>query len=315
MNFLALEYFLAVAEELNITRAAQRLYISQQAMSSAIKKLEKSLGVKLFNRTPNFSLTYAGTRLVKAATQIMDIRQQLLNEIDDINNNKRGELRIGISHTRGYTILPDILPEYKKTHPQVEISIIEGNSDALEEKLQHGMIDLMFGFLPVMLESVETVELLKERLFLVVPKSFTDEVFKQKSDFMRGKFSESADIMVFKDYPMIMLKEGNRIRGIMDSFFNSIHIKPKIVLEIDNIETALALAVQGMGITVYPEMYLKNINPLSEDKVDLFPLTNQSTICTLAISYSQKRYLSGAAKEFIELCNAKFSSQKQKKNK
>lgn len=313
MNFLTLEYFLAVAEELNITRAAQRLYISQQSMSSSIKKLEKSLGVKLFNRTPNFSLTYAGTRLVKAAAQIMDIKQQILNEIDDINNNKRGELRIGISHTRGYTILPDILPEYKKTHPLVEISIVEGNSDELEDKLQHGMIDLMFGFLPVMLESVETVELLKERLFLVVPKAFTDEIFKQKSDFMRGKFSESADIMVFKDYPMLMLKEGNRIRGIMDSFFNSKRIKPKIVLETDNIETALALSVRGMGITVYPEMFLKNINPTSEEKIDLFPLTSPSTICTLAISYSQKRYISGAAKEFIDLSVATLSAPKQKK--
>ncbi|MCL2675778.1 MAG: LysR family transcriptional regulator [Firmicutes bacterium] len=308
MNFLSLEYFLIVAEELNITKAAERLYISQQSLSSSIIKLERSLGVRLFNRTPVLSLTYAGTRLAAAAKEIMGIKNRVLTELDDINKNKRGELKIGISHTRGYNLLPVILPEYKKTHPLVDISLTEANNEELENRLQHGMIDLMFGFLPIMLESVVAVELLKERLFLVVPKAFTDQIFSEKSDFMRGKFSVAADVVVFKDYPMLMLKAGNRIRGIMDSYFTAKSITPNIVLETENIETAFALSVKGMGITVYPEMFLQNLCAGAEDSVDLFPLADSSA--TLAIGYSSKRYLSSAAKDFIDLSAQKLAGKR-----
>lgn len=302
MNFLSLEYFLAVAEELNITKAAERLYISQQSLSNSIIKLEKSLGIKLFNRTPVFSLTYAGTRLEAAASQIMDIKRQIESEIDDISHNRRGELKIGVSHTRGCAILPIILPAYRETHPLVEISLIEGNSEMLEHSLHHGMIDLMIGFTPILLESAETVELINDRLFLVVPKHITQSLFGDKTDFMRGKFSEAADITAFKDCPFLMLKKGNRIRSIMDLFFSTKDIHPEIALETENIETAFALAEKGMGITIYPEMFLKSIHTTgNNENVDLFPLKNSSAICTLAIGYNRKRYLSAAAREFVEL--------------
>ena len=74
MNFLHLKYFLLVAEELNITRAAERLYISQQSLSNHISNMEKELDVKLFTRSPKLSLTYAGDLLVETATQIPYLR-------------------------------------------------------------------------------------------------------------------------------------------------------------------------------------------------------------------------------------------------
>ena len=78
MNFLHLKYFLMVAKELNITRAAERLYISQQSLSNHISNLEKELETKLFVRSPKLSLTYAGEQLVDTATQILDLQSQHL---------------------------------------------------------------------------------------------------------------------------------------------------------------------------------------------------------------------------------------------
>ena len=99
MNFLHLKYFLLVAEELNITRAAERLYISQQSLSNHISNLEKELGVQLFTRSPKLSLTYAGNLLVETAGQILDLHDQYLSKVGDINRNYIGSLRVGISHT------------------------------------------------------------------------------------------------------------------------------------------------------------------------------------------------------------------------
>lgn len=85
MNFLHLKYFLMVAEELNITRAAERLYISQQSLSNHISNMERELDVKLFTRSPKLSLTYAGGLLVETATQILDLYSQYQTKVGDIN--------------------------------------------------------------------------------------------------------------------------------------------------------------------------------------------------------------------------------------
>lgn len=214
MNFLNLYYFAVVAEELNITKAAERLFISQQALSNHMLKLEKSLEVKLFNRTPGFSLTYAGTRLLYWANQILNIKRQIINEMDDINNHMRGELRIGISHTRGRVFLPKILPDFCKKHPLINVSIIEGNSQQLEEWLLHGRIDLLTGFAPIMLSEVETVHITYERLMLVVPKKFMLSLFPDNHEKMVEKYYQGVDVSAFKECPFLMISTGNRTRTI-----------------------------------------------------------------------------------------------------
>ena len=143
MNFLHLKYFLLVAEELNITRAAERLYISQQSLSNHISNMEKELNVKLFTRSPKLSLTYAGDLLVETATQILDLHSQFLAKVGDINRHYMGVLRLGISHTCGLALLPDILPQFQAEFPMVEFSLFEGNSTHLEDELAHGRVDLI----------------------------------------------------------------------------------------------------------------------------------------------------------------------------
>src|SRR5699024_7005166 len=101
LNFRHLRYFLTVAEELNITRAAERLYISQQSLSNHIGNMERELGVKLFVRSPKLSLTYAGELLVGTATQILELQSQYMSKVGDINRQYMGVLRVGVSHTCG----------------------------------------------------------------------------------------------------------------------------------------------------------------------------------------------------------------------
>ena len=137
MNFQHLKYFLMVAEELNITRAAERLYISQQSLSNHISNLERELDVKLFTRSPKLSLTYAGGLLVETATQILDLHSQYLSKVGDINRHYLGVLRVGISHTCGLAVLPEILPRFRAEFPMVEFSLFEGNSTQLEDELSH----------------------------------------------------------------------------------------------------------------------------------------------------------------------------------
>ncbi|MBR2970442.1 MAG: LysR family transcriptional regulator [Clostridia bacterium] len=299
MNFSNLEYFVTVAEELNITKAAERLYISQQSLSNQIIKLENELNVKLFSRSPSLALTYAGETLLRHAKSLLDSRDQMLKEIEDIKETKRGTIKIGVSHTRGRVLLPDILPSFQAKYPLVEVSLVEGNTETLESKLRHGEVDVALSFAPRIQEGIESVELVTDRLLLVVPHKFMDELFGEQADAMRKKFTHSADLSAFKDCPFLLLNKGNRIRTLVDSCFEKNKITPNIILETENTETAFSLARVGMGITVYPAMFLSGVGTAAGE-VDFFPIIGEET-ATLVVSYAQGRYLSTAVKDFIDI--------------
>lgn len=303
MNFLHLKYFLMVAEELNITRAAERLYISQQSLSNHISNMERELNVKLFIRSPKLSLTYAGGQLVETASQILDLHSQYLNKVGDINRHYLGVLRVGISHTCGLAVLPHVLPRFREEFPLVEFSLFEGNSNQLEDELAHGRVDLIICFQPIMLDGVATELLKEQRLLMVVPKSFTDELFGDRADAMREQFTQQgADISAFHQMPFTLIKRGNRTRNIVDQFFHRYYFKPKIILETENTVTTLSMAQAGIGITICPELFLRAMpSGEQQDGVDLFPLTDPSTISRLVVGYRQDRNLSHFSERFITL--------------
>ncbi len=282
-----------------MTKAAQRLYISQQSLSNQIIKLENELNVKLFTRSPSMALTYAGSSLLNHARNILDLHNQMLSEIEDIKNNQRGMIKIGVSHTRGRVLLPNILPSFQAKYPLYEVNLVEGNTETLESKLRHGEIDVVLSFTPRIQDGIESIKLVTDRLLLVVHRKFMNELFGEKTDFMRGKFSQSVDITAFKNCPFLLLTKGNRIRTLVDSYMSRNKISPNIILETENTETAFALALKGMGIAVYPEMFLNSASVYNE--VDFFPITSEETLATLAVSYAQGRYLSKAVQDFIEI--------------
>ncbi len=303
MNFQHLRYFLMVAEELNITRAAERLYISQQSLSSHISNLEKELDTKLFTRSPKLALTYAGEQLAETAVQILDLQNQYLVKVGDINRHYIGTLRLGISHTCGLALLPDVLPVFRAEFPLVEFSLFEGNSTQLEDELSHRRVDLIICFQPVTLEGVETMELTDQRLMMVVPRAFTDELFGEQADEMRRRFARGTDAAVFRGYPFTLIKRGNRTRGIVDQLFVRSGFKPKLVLETENTVTTLAMAQAGLGITICPELFLRSQPAMAPTAggLDVFPLADPTTVSKLAAAWRQDRYLPQYARRFMEI--------------
>ena len=171
MNFQNMEYFMMAAETGNITRAAEKLHISQQALSDCISRLEMELGCRLFERRQGLELTYGGRQYRAAVEKMLDLHKQTVVMLNDINDNIRGELRIGISYTRGQAILPMVLPEFMDRFPLVELSVQEDSTQMLESLLERGEIDVMIGFAPFRIDRAEAFPLMKDRIHLVIPKS------------------------------------------------------------------------------------------------------------------------------------------------
>ena len=214
-------------------------------------------------------------------------------------------LRLGISHTCGLALLPDILPQFQAEFPMVEFSLFEGNSTHLEDELAHGRVDLIVCFQPIMMEAVEVVPLTEEPLMLVVPKAFMEQLFGDRAQEVREQFASGADIDCFQHMPFILIKRGNRTRGTVDQYFSRHFFKPKLILETENTITTLAMAEAGVGITICPELFLRTIHVTasqsSTDQLDFFPLTDPSTICKLVVGYRRDRYLSHFGERFIQL--------------
>ena len=311
MNFQNMEYFMMAAETGNITRAAERLHISQQALSDCISRLEAELGCRLFERRQGLELTYSGRQYRAAVERMLDLHKQTLVMLNDINDNSRGELRVGISYTRGQAILPLVLPEFMRRFPLVELSVQEDSTQMLESLLERGEIDVMIGYAPFRIERAESFPLMKDRLHLVIPKSLLLKHWKtaEQTEARLSAFRADHDISVFRDFPFVMLKEGDRIRTITDQVFKKARIKPRITFETNNTQTAMALAAEGIGIAVCPELYL-NSNYVASGTagsyirrlVEACPLFDDSLSDTIAIGYNKDRYCGKIAESFVSLC-------------
>lgn len=306
INFLNLEYFLAAAEELNFTKAAKRLYISQQSLSNHISNMEKEFDVILFNRTTPLTLTYAGQALKLKARQMLELKDEMYHELADIKDFSVGQLVIGLSHTRGRVILPEILPVYKERFPNIDLRLVEGNSSELANDLLHGDVDLVIDMLPFKVENIETVPLCDEEILLAVPDSVLEHAFPGRLNEIKQQLADHTDLRLLRDCPFLLINEGNRVRTIADEMFEEAQFTPNIVLETENIETVRALAGKGMGITFYPKMFLSRSKeqPVVRSQslpVSYYPLPHPKAHGILAIGYHKGHYMSRATKEFIQI--------------
>ena len=309
INFLNLEYFLVAAEELNFTKAAKQLYISQQSLSNHISNMEKEFDVILFNRTNPLTLTYAGQALKKRARQLLALKKETYRELADIKDFSIGKLTIGVSHTRGRVILPEILPVYREQFPNIDLCLVEGNSTMLDNDLLHGDVDLIIGMMPFRVENVGTVPICEEEILLAVSDAVLERAFPGHVEEVKARLSNHTDLSLLSRCPFLQINEGNRVRTLANEMFEDAQITPQIVLETENIETVLALSVKGMGITFYPKMFMSNHGDINDfkDKVrrhtsmNFYSLDSPKAHGTLGIGFHKGHYMSQATREFIRI--------------
>ena len=130
MEIRQLQYALQIAEERNFSRAAEKLHIAQPSLSQQLSKLEKEIGVLLFQRTTNsVDMTYAGEVFMERAQKILDSLEQLKKEMADISQTRTGKVTIGTMPITGSHLLPHVLPLFHKKYPDIELYFHAGEDD------------------------------------------------------------------------------------------------------------------------------------------------------------------------------------------
>ena len=237
---------------------------------------------------------------------MLSLREETYQEIADIKDFSKGQLTIGMSHTRGRKILPEILPSYKESFPNIDLRLVEGNSTELDAGLLHGEIDLIIGMLPFKVENIETVPLCEEEILLAVPDRILENAYPGQMEEIKEKLASNADLNLLKDCPFLLINKGNRVRTLADEMFEDAQITPSIILETENIETVLALAAKGMGITFYPKMFISShevFQSKAENRkgLNFYSLNYPRAHGILGIGYHKGHYMSQATKEFIRI--------------
>jgi len=299
MDYSKYQYVITVAEMQSISRAARELYISQPALTKYINKLEEDLGVKLFYRNViPITLTYAGELFVSEAKKILDIKNRLDKELEEICEMKKGRLSIGVSASRGECWLPVMLPVYKKRYPGIELKIIEGSYTYLEDHIIKGMIDVILTTLPFYSDEIGYQILTEEKIVLVAP---TDHPLVSNVDLSQNSLDNLIYIEPQKlnGQNFLNLTQGQGISRLVSNIFDKYGIKPKTILETQSLDTAFKLAARGMGLAFVSDICVEDYFPdylPALCTIDAEPLTRNSIA-----GYKKGELLSPAAKAFIDV--------------
>jgi DNA-binding transcriptional LysR family regulator len=271
MNDRQLKYILTIAEEGNITSAAQKLYITQPSLSYLLAHVEEELGVKLFDRTVTpMQLTYAGEYYIEAAKRILNIQNELQNQIDDILDYRKSRLIVGCSSRLSSILFPAILPAFIKRNPGVSIKLYEESVSVLEELLAAGNLELVFTTSVIENKALGRIPLYNEELLLLTPIDFIPPVAAKKE----GHYFPVIDLSGIEERPLVLLKQKHQLRKLIDRIFSDFGIQPNVILETDNWETCYYMAEEGLASTILPysplnRLFLtdkiKNVNCYSID--------------------------------------------------
>lgn len=303
----SIEYFLAVAEELNYTRAAQRLYISQQALSAQIKRLEEEYGVTLFERRPSLHLTEEGRQMQFYGRQILQSEQNLRRALSDISENCRATLRVGMSRLRGSVLFPAIYRAYHEAHPNISVELVSGNTDQLEQMMMDGRLDVYLGMDVAPNSFEEQIVIGIERPYCFMSRGLLERYYPDTWQRRVEIYSYSLSLCDVLDLPLISLRSGARTRDAIDRLFAN-QTRPHFILECDQSTVAYRMASQGIGAAIVMPVVRDIGKGGMEDGSELyaFPLADVELQCKTSLVYRSDLPLAIHTRDFIDLATEMF---------
>ncbi|SHH04512.1 DNA-binding transcriptional regulator, LysR family [Anaerosphaera aminiphila DSM 21120] len=314
------ELFLIAAEELNFTKAAKKTYVTQQCMSDHIMRLEKKLNSQLFVRKPSLSLTPQGEALVKTIKQMEILETNLENELLELNKEDMGSFSFGINTTRARILIPEVIPEYRKSFPNVDISIILNETQTMEKMVIDGSLDCFLGVNTNLHKSLNITPIGTDAVYLIISVGTLKACFKENYIDFINKSKYGVNLENFKDIPFTL----NLAYSTTTEVFNKYLIENKIILanniSISDYDTQFLMCKKSSTATISPELILQRIiesNKYSPEDSFLcaFPINTLETNLELSfvtnVDYKMTKFL----KVFFEILKNEIDILHNKKGK
>ena len=259
MDIRTLSYFVTIAEELNITKAAEKLCMSQPPLSSQMKALEEELDTVLFIRGKrHLQLTESGKLLYRHAKEILSLVNKTSEEIRAMGKGMRGKISIGLVEGSAPIIASSWIEKFLSNYNHVEFMVVDGNSDELIAKLRSGLIDMAVITSPCDNTLLNSFKVGQEKM----------TAFMSKDNPLAKLPGNTIDLAELKDKPLI-IPTREAMNRMITKWFKEIHAEPKVVCRMDNYLDVAALAGRNIGISIFPKTsYILNETLVAKEIVN-----------------------------------------------
>ena len=287
MDFDQLETFLEVARHSSFSRAAEKRFRTQPAISSQIRALEEEVGAKLFDRSGGkVALTAAGKVFQQYSEQTLDSRKNMLTTVAEMERVPRGEIVVGANEGTCLHILPEVFAEFKKLYPNVGVQISRLERAKIMESIIDNSVDFGVVSAPVDDKRLTVVTIHRDELVIIAPPGHPLSHMKQAG---------IADVVRF---PLLLPKIG-RTRDALENLFHDRNLKPKIAMELDSSELLKRFVAADVGVG-----FIARSNVSEDVKAGVLaaiPFHDASIRRDLALVFRKDKALSRAALAFIEI--------------
>lgn len=289
-----LQYFVAVAEQGSVSRAAQHLSISQSSVTEAIKELESDLGVSLFERHPRgLSITHRGHQFLRHATKILaDVSDARRAFLSGRQEETGGRLHLGVTSLVAGYVLSDLLSRYRRAHPAVEVSAIEDDGDYLEHLLVGGKLDI----------AVMVTSNLRDRMAL---QSEILEISAYRLWLPLGHPLATAEIIGLADVaalPLIMLTV-DEIEENTGKLLAALGTRPHVAFRTRSVEAVRSLVATGAGVALLPDLVYRPWS-LEGDRIESRDISGALPVVQVGMVWRRGSTLPQAARDFIGIAQA-----------
>lgn len=295
-----LQYFVAVAEQGSVTRAAQNLSISQSSVTEALKELESDLGVELFDRHPRgLTITHNGHQFLRHATKILATVSDARTSFSGQQNAAGGTLNIGVTSLVAGYVLSDLLARYRRACPGVEVSAIEDNGGYLEHLLVGGELDV----------AVMVISNLRDRMAL---QAEILETSPYRLWLPMGHPLVSADIISVADItrePLIMLTI-DEIEENTGKLLTALGARPHVAFRTRSVEAVRSLVATGAGVALLPDLVYRPWS-LEGDRIESRDVSGSLPVVQVGMVWRKGSSLPQAARDFVGVAESMRSGRQR----
>ena len=286
MDIKQLINFITIVEEGNITKAAQKLHISQPPLSNQLKALEEELGVKLIERgSRKVTLTDVGNLLYKRGKDMVNVFESTLNEVEDFKSGIEGVLKIGAVSTCNQFIPNELISPYAKQYPKVKFELYEGNTYEVVDMIERGIVDIGVVRTPFNSENLCYLNLRTEPMVVVVNKNGEKFGFEYREK-IKLKDLDGKPIVIYRRYEKL----------IMDVLQLN-KVKANIYCLNDDSRTTIAWAQAGLAIGIVP----KSIIDSSNKEIEVYELDEEELKTQISVAWMENKYLPRSARNLLDM--------------
>mgnify|MGYP005818110261 CR=1 FL=1 len=297
MDFDQIVTFVEVAKQGNFSRAGQKVFRSQSAVSAQIRQLEQEYGEKLLDRVgKSVRLTPAGEVLLEYAQRLLTLRSESQRAVADQGTTPRGVLAVGANEATCLYVLPDHFAEYQRLYPGVQISIYRNFSHKILEKVEDGSVDVGIVTLPVRSPSLKIHAIFRDRLMLVTG---ADHPLARR---------RSVKIAQIADYPLIFPRTGHT-RALLDKHFRPYRARLRVTMELPSVGMIKRFVAAGLGVSLISASFAND--EVATGQVKLVQIEDVDIHRELGLIYRRDRSLPRAATAFIALIRQRAAESKQ----